>query len=151
MRMVRRFLLLLLLALSGCEEWKITPVALEGTPLVGSWYGEREDITDDRQIRDRLFIQVRASGEVDYHFLGCQSGEGATKAEKRLNLQQMPIKRLTTMKMVLQRYPLTPSFELTLGAWPDQGAGVWVVDGIALLPVEGEVLPEPGRWECRQS
>lgn len=150
MRFIHLVLLLLLSVLAGCEEWKITPVSLEGTPLVGNWYGERQEMAGDRTIHDRLFVQVRESGEVDYHFLGCERGGGSTKTEKRLNLQQMLIKRLTTVKMVLQRYPLTPSFELTLGAWPDQAEGAWVVDGIALLPVEGAVLPEPDSWQCEE-
>lgn len=143
-------LLPMLLVLSGCDALKNTPVSLAGTPLPGTWYGERQGtLGENVTLHDRLLMQVSEEGYVSYFFLACESGhaDGKTRV-KRFNLHNMPIKRLTTVKMVLQTYPLTPKFQLSLGAWPDANNGKWVVDEIELQPVDAQV-PDPGLWECQ--
>lgn len=146
-------LLPVLQMLAGCDELKITPVPLEGTALPGNWYGERETQLGNIVAYDRLFMQVSEEGYVSYFYLACESGhEDGRVRMKRFNLHNVPIKRLTTVKMVLQSYPLTPKFEISLGAWPDTNEGVWVVDDIELQPVEARsplTMPDPGLWECQ--
>lgn len=139
-----------LLLLTGCEKMKVTPVPVADTPLPGHWFGERQQsLGGTVQAHDRLYLHVTADGYVDFHFLGCESGAGNVQ-EKRLDLYAMPIKRLTTVKMVLQTFPLTPKYELTLGVWPDQGAGVWEVDGLALRNAD-QAVPPFAQWRCAGS
>ena len=147
MRKISLLLMMTMVALAGCDKLKVTPVSLQDTPLPGNWFGERQQQLGDVTTHDRLFLRVTESGYVDYHFLACESGAQQTQ-EKSMHLREIPIKRLTTVKMVLQAYPLTPKFELTLGLWPDQNAGVWEVDGVALHPVDDNNLPDPSQWRC---
>jgi len=145
--------ILLLAMLSGCDGLKNSPVSLQDTPLPGHWYGERQQQLNGVMAKDRLLLEVTATGYVSYYFLGCESGESGLVKEKRLSLHQMPVKRITTVKMVLQSYPLTPKFELSLGAWPDTNGGVWVVDQISLNPIDvaEKQAPEqsdPEQWRC---
>ena len=141
------FCLCFMVFLAGCDQWKVTPVSVQDTPLVGHWYGEREQRLGSVRAHDRLYVQVMESGLVEFHFIGCEYHSAGVQ-EKHLDLQQIPIKRLTTVKMVLQSYPLTPKFELTLGAWPDQNAGVWEVDEIGLQLTEAAKLPDYSAWHC---
>ena len=141
-------LLLVLPVLGGCEKMKNSPVSVANTPLIGDWYGERQLQDHEVTATDRLLVQVQADGYVSYHFLSCESGGVSPEREKRLDLKQMPITRLNTVKMVLQSYPLTPKFELTLGAWPDQDNGIWQVDEIPLKKVDSSQLPQPAEWAC---
>lgn len=134
--------------LAGCEQLKNTPVAMDGSPLVGSWYGETTGQSTDVRLRDRLLIQVSTQGYVNYHYLGCELQAGQPVREKRLDLLELPITRLNTVKMELQSFPLTPKFQLTLGSWPDQADGVWTVDSVALRAIEPDQAPLPATWDC---
>lgn len=146
---MRHLILILLLAvLSGCDGMKNSPVSLQDTPLPGRWYGERQQQLNGVIAQDRLYMEVSEAGYVSYHFLGCENRTNGPVKEKRLSLHQMPVKRITTVKMVLQSYPLTPKFELSLGAWPDTNEGVWVVDQISLNPADAETPPDPEQWRC---
>lgn len=149
--MVNRFFLCLLVLLpwlGGCEKMKNTPVSVVNTPLVGDWYGEQRSQGGDSFAHDQLLVRLQDDGYVSYHFLSCEFGLGQPLQEKRLDLKQMPITRLNTVKMVLQSYPLTPKFELTLGTWPDESEGVWQVDNIDLRRVDSTELPAPEQWSC---
>ncbi len=148
MRIVMVGLGLATLLLAGCEKMKNSPVEVVQTPLVGSWYGEQLQEVGDGRVHDQLFIQVKPDGYVDYHFLSCELIPGRPLQEKRLDLQHMPVIRLNTVKMVLQNYPLTPKFELTLGPWPDENGGQWVVDDIALRAAEPEQMRQVTEGSC---
>lgn len=134
--------------LSGCDQLKTTPVDLQDSPLVGTWFAEAGVQSPEGVQKDRLLVHVTASGYVSYHYLGCDQQLGSPLREKRLNLLDMPIKRLTTVKMVLQNYPLTPKYELTIGGWPDKNDGVFTLDGIPLSPIESAEVPPPALWDC---
>lgn len=134
--------------LAGCDNLKTTPVDLQDSPLVGTWFTEGSVQSSDGVQKDRLLLQIAANGYVSYHYLGCDQQLGAPLREKRLNLLDMPIKRLTTVKMVLQNYPLTPKYELTIGGWPDQNAGVLTVDGMPLRQFDAAAVPPPALWDC---
>lgn len=134
--------------LSGCDQLKTTPVDLQDSPLVGTWFAEAGVQSPEGVQKDRLLVHVTATGYVSYHYLGCDQQLGSPLREKRLNLLDMPIKRLTTVKMVLQNYPLTPKYELTIGGWPDKNDGVFTLDGIPLSPIESAEVPPPALWDC---
>lgn len=134
--------------LGGCDKLKTTPVDLKDSPLVGAWFAEASVQSPEGVQKDRLLVQVTPSGYVSYHYLGCDQQLGSPLREKRLNLQNMPIKRLTTVKMVLQNYPLTPKYELTIGTWPDKADGVFTLDGIPLRPIDSAEVPPPALWDC---
>ena len=140
---------LLLVLLAGCEKLKNSPVDVSHTPLVGRWYGEQISELGDARIHDQLYLQLKADGYVDYHYLSCEFMPGQLVQEKRLDLLHMPVIRLNTVKMVVQNYPLTPKFELTLGAWPDENAGQWVVDNIALQPAADDKLLRVTEGTCQ--
>lgn len=147
---MRRKLLVfaMLVLLGGCDKLKTMPVDLQDSPLVGTWYAEDSAQASEGIRTDRLLVQIAASGYVRYHYLGCDQRVGLPLQEKRLDLLDMPIKRLTTVKMVLQNYPLTPKYELTIGSWPDKNNGVFTLDGLSLRRVEpADVLP-PALWDC---
>lgn len=139
---------LAMMALTGCEEMKNAPVSLEGTPLPGQWYGERQQQMGKVLAHDRLYMQVSEEGYVSYFYLACESGATGPVKQKRLSLNHVPVKRITTVKMVLQTYPLTPKFELSLGAWPDMNEGTWVVDEIPLRQIKAGDRPDPEQWQC---
>lgn len=134
--------------LGGCDKLKTTPVDLQDSPLVGTWFAEASVQSPEGVQKDRLLVQVTPSGYVSYHYLGCDQQLGSPLREKRLSLQGMPIKRLTTVKMVLQNYPLTPKYELTIGSWPDKTDGVFTLDGIPLHPIDSAEVPPPALWDC---
>lgn len=129
--------------LTACDKLKNTPVAVGGTPLPGYWLGEQRDAA----FHDRLFLHVSDAGHVRYVFLSCDHRDGMN-SEKRLDLHDMPVIRLTTKKMVLQMFPLTPKFELTLGAWPDENGDVWVVDEMPLRRIDADAVPVVEAWGC---
>ena len=142
--------LAMVLALAGCDNLKNKPVSVETTPLPGIWYGEQRGENGYSVAHDRLLLQVSTDGYVSYHYLSCEFGVGQPVKEKRLDLQHMPITRLNAVKMVLQTFPLTPKFELTLGRWPDENGGLWVVDNIELQKLDTPTLPDTQNWDCSE-
>ena len=140
-------LLLVLLLSSGCEKFKNNPVDVNSTPLVGYWLGEQVTEVEGAQIYDRALIHVRNDGYLRYTVLSCGNRDGQL-SEKKLALDYMPVTLLTSVKLILQTYPLTTKYELTLGTWPDQGSGVWEVDTIPLHRIEADALPDFEAWHC---
>ena len=137
--------IMMLTLVSGCEKFRNKPVDMHNSPLVGHWFGERQLQQRGHDIWDRLYISISSDGEMGYHYLSCERGDNHFKSEKNLNLEHMPIIKLKQDELVIQTYPLTPKFDLTLGDWPDKNDGVFVVDGLNLkttAPVDW------ANWHC---
>ena len=133
---------------AGCGPFKVDPVSLQGQPIVGFWFYEGRE-TDGDHFYQRLFMHVKADGHVLYANLLCRfDAQGQLLSESRLNLNYMSVKRISTKRMVLQNYPLTPKFQLLLSAWPDQGSGVFEVDKLPLKPISSEQQPNFESWQC---
>ena len=136
-------------ALTGCDQWAVTPADISGQPIIGHWYFEEATSEGDDQFYQRLYMHVREDGRVVYANLLCRTmGTSGVTNHSELILDYMAIKRISTKKMVLQQYPLTPKFELRLGQWPDQGHGVFEVDNLKLLPIEEPQAPDYHNWSC---
>lgn len=133
---------------AGCEKLKNTPVDVSQTPLIGYWFGEQRADVNGVQTHDRLFLHVRDDGYATYTFLACEKSADGRSSSKQLALPYMPVIRLTSVKMVVQTFPLLPKFEFTLGKWPDQNEGVWVVDGIPLRGISERERPDTEQWRC---
>lgn len=133
---------------AGCEKLKNTPVDVSETPLIGYWFGEQRAEVNGVQTHDRLFLHVRDDGYATYTFLACEKFADGRSSSKQLALPYMPVIRLTSVKMVVQTFPLLPKFEFTLGKWPDQNEGVWVVDGIPLHGISESERPDTEQWRC---
>lgn len=136
--------------LAGCDQLKVTPVNIDGEPIVGHWYIEKRDQLEDEQFYQRLYMHIKADGYVLYANLLCRfNGEAKLQSESRLNLNYMAIKRINTKKIVLQSYPLTPKFELKLGSWPDQNGGILEVDNLPLSSIAADQAPDFEQWQCQ--
>ena len=147
--LTRLLALMAALALTGgCEKLKNTPVDVSQTPLIGYWFGEQRADVNGVQTHDRLFLHVRDDGHAAYTFVTCENSADGRNSAKRLALDYMPVIRLTSVKMVVQTFPLTPKFEFTLGQWPDQNEGEWVVDGIPLHVISERERPDTKEWRC---
>ena len=147
--MIKRIILLCCcLGLSACDQLKVSPVSLEGEPIVGHWFVEQRDQIGSEMFFQRLYLHIRADGYVRYVNLLCRSDENQLRNESRLNLDYTPVKRITVKKMVLQRFPLTPKFILSLGQWPDENNGIFEVDKLPLAQIESNQLPDFDAWQC---
>ena len=138
---------LLVLCIAGCDGLQIEPVDVAGQPIIGHWYyeGIEREALEQRSIR--AYLHVRRDGFAAYAYQACRSGEIASHSQ--LILDYLPIKRLNSKKMVLQKYPLTPSFQLTLGQWPDQGDGRFMVDEVPLQAIVATDVPDYRQWDCQ--
>ncbi|MEE2731771.1 MAG: hypothetical protein VYA55_13210 [Pseudomonadota bacterium] len=135
--------------LSGCDQWAVTPADISGQPIIGHWYLEQTTQEGEDRFYQRLYLHVREDGRVLYANRLCRNvGAAGASSHSELILDYMAIKRITTQKMVLQQYPLTPKFELRLGQWPDQGEGVFEVDNLVLQPIAATSAPDFRSWSC---
>ncbi len=150
-------LLILLIALAGCDNFAVTPADISGQPIIGHWYLDDTTREGDDEFHQRLYLHVREDGRVAYANLLCrQMGSGGASNHSELILEYMAIKRITTKKMVLQQYPLTPKFQLSLGQWPDQepesadesADPVFEVDNVPLRPISAGDAPDYQNWRC---
>ena len=139
-----------LVLVCGCEKMKNTPVDVMDTPLRGYWLGEQFSDNNGTQINDRLYLHVRDDGYAAYAFLSCENRDSQVY-QKKLELGYMPVIRLTTTKMVVQTFSLTPKFEFTLGEWPDESSQVWVVDNVPLNPITESEVPDTAQWQCTEA
>jgi hypothetical protein len=148
-RLIVLKLVFLAVFLVGCGQFKVDPVNLDGQPIIGHWYIEQNVQEGDDHFYQRLYLHVRADGHVLYANLLCRSNEAQGSAnESRLVLEYLPIKRISTKKMVLQSYPLTPKFEIKLGLWPDDVRAAFEVDNLTLSKVVESTLPDYKSWIC---
>lgn len=137
------------LGLSACDRFVVTPVDISGQPIIGHWYFGESVQEGDHQFFQRLYMHVRNDGFVLYANVLCrQVISSGVRSNSKLILDYLPIKRVTVKKMVLQKFPLTPKFDLSLGAWPDQGAGVFEVDNLPLRPISASDAPDYKSWDC---
>lgn len=136
-------------SLSGCDWFSVTAADVSGQPIVGHWiYDESVQEGDDR-FYQRLYLHVREDGYVLYANKLCRTNPvSQSNSNSYLLLDYFPIKRITVKKMVLQKFPLTPKFELKLGEWPDQGRSVFEVDDLPLQAITSEQIPDYKSWEC---
>ena len=148
--MMTRLVLLLLvgIGMSGCDQWAVTPADISGQPIIGHWYMEEVTHEGEDRFKQRLYLHVREDGRVVYANLLCRTLASGATNHSELILDYMAIKRISTNKMVLQQYPLTPKFELRLGQWPDQGDGLFEVDNLKLHPIEEQQAPDYQNWSC---
>lgn len=150
--MSRLSLVLLLVSgfvITGCDKWAVTPADISGQPIIGHWYLEETTQEGKDQFNQRLYMHVREDGRVVYANLLCRTMASGATNHSELILDYMAIKRISTKKMVLQQYPLTPKFELRLGQWPDQGTGLFEVDNLMLHPIEAQQAPDYHNWDCQ--
>lgn len=137
------------LFVSGCDQWAVTPADIAGQPIIGHWYMEEKTREGEELFFQRLYMHVREDGRVVYANLLCRAlGSSGANSHSELILDYMAIKRISTQKMVLQQYPLTPKFELRLGQWPDQGDGVFEVDNLKLHRIPPQQAPDYHNWSC---
>ena len=142
-------LLAIMWLLAGCDQWAVTPEDISGQPIIGHWYYAERVREGDTAFFQRLYLHVRGDGRVLYANLLCRTAlDGGIDSHSRLVLEYMPIKRISVKTMVLQQFPLTPKFQLKLGAWTDQGDGVFEVDGLPLEPITAEAAPDYSAWDC---
>lgn len=146
---------LLVLILSGCDQFAVTPADISGQPIIGHWYFSEVSREGGDEFNQRLYVHVREDGRVLYANLLCRKmGDSGFTNHSTLTLDYMAIKRISTKKMVLQQYPLTPKFELQLGHWPDQGESdnpgdvTFEVDKLPLHRIEAAAAPDFHNWEC---
>lgn len=136
--------------LSACDGWKVKPVEVSGQPVVGHWYQEilQEGLAGPEY--RRLYLQIREDGYARYHHQLCEyNGDHEVMIERKLELDYTPIKRLSEKKMLMQNYPLTPKFELTLGQWPDRNEQKqFEVDALKLDRLRENELPSLVNWTC---
>ncbi|MGB3620658.1 MAG: hypothetical protein WBA20_04870 [Ketobacter sp.] len=152
---------------NGCEKLRVEPVKVSGEAIVGHWYAEQNHSDDSIHARRRVYLQIRDDGFVRYYNLLCETDQQSQMTRRRsLELDYTPLKRLNHKKMLLQRYPLTPQFELTIGQWPDGsriGPSVAVnaeglddttsgdqfeVDNVLLQRIQESEIPAFQQWQC---
>lgn len=135
---------------AGCDQLKVTPVAMQESPLAGRWFGEMREDLGHEQVWRRLFVHVQAEGYTYYHSLICRFPNDALGAPSvsELIIEPTPIKRVSQKRLVLQSYPLTPKFQLTIGGWPADNAGRWILDEMALNRVAAAAAPQDRAWVC---
>jgi len=142
--------LVLVTLLAACEGVEVTPADISGQPIVGHWYLSESVQEGDNLFVQRVYMHVREDGYVLYANLLCrQIMSSGARNHSRLILEYFPIKRINVKKMVLQKYPLTPKYEISLGMWPDQGEGVFEVDSLPLGSIGEDQVPEYRSWECQ--
>lgn len=148
--MTHRFIVLLLCTLlMACDKVTVTPADIAGQPIIGHWYYSETVEERDNRFYQRLYMHVRQDGFVRYANVLCkQSLTADARSESKLILDYLPIKRINVKKMVLQKYPLTPHFEILLGQWPDQGQGVFEVDKLPLASIPADSIPDVQSWQC---
>ncbi len=143
-------LLLGLMLLVACDSVEVTPVDIAGQPIIGHWYFSESVEENGMHFYQRLYLHVREDGFVLYANVLCkQSLSSGVRSESRLILDYLPVKQINVKKLVLQKYPLTPKFEILLGQWPDQGSGVFEVDNMPLRPIAAAEKPDVHSWECQ--
>jgi len=141
---------------SGCEKLKVTPVDVSGQPIVGHWYFEgaqqlqqQPPQQPDIQTQQRVYLHVREDGHVLYANLICRVDvANGARNHSEMILEYPPIKRLSAKKMLLQEYPLTPQFELTIARWPTQDDDHFLVDEVLLARINADAAPDYTQWQC---
>ena len=140
------------LSLAACEKLKVEPVAVRGEAIVGHWYAQQSSQENEFLVLRHVHLQVREDGYARYYSLFCETNQQSLVTNSRsLELDYTPIKRLNQTKMLLQRYPLTPQFELTIGHWPDAEDDRFEVDQVQLERVNESEVPEFQAWNCDSS
>ena len=135
----------------GLERFKVTPVDLTGQPLVGDWMGQAQLQQGRMTVVQRLYARIEARGVVTYVSLSCAFDSDSERSEaSHLSLESVTVKRVTTQKMVLQNYPLTPQFELSIDSLPDASGQGFVLDQVPLSPISSADKPSPEGWQCAE-
>ncbi len=142
--------LALVISVVGCDQFKITPVDVTNQAIVGYWYGEKQVNEQGWQVWQRAYLHVREDGYAYYHNLLCRQyidGTGTNSSE--LKLDYMPIKDLTPTTILLQKYPMTPKFQLTIGRWPNSEDQALQLDEFLLERKTASM--ETNVWRCGES
>ena len=149
---IRSALCTLLLFLCGCEKLRVEPVSVQGQPIVGHWYAQQSSEDDGILVQRHVYLQVREDGYARYFSLLCETNlQTQSTSSRNLQLDYTPIKRLNHKKMLLQRYPLTPQFELTIEHWPEGRDDQFEVDEIQLQWLSDTEVPEFSAWSCDEA
>lgn len=139
----------LIFCISGCEKLRVEPVSVKGESIVGHWFAEQNSNEDKLMVRRKVYLQVREDGYARYYSLLCEKNlDTQLSSSRSLELDFTPIKRLNRKKILLQRYPLTPQFELTIGHWPVEDSNLFEVDQIQLHPIPETNVPDLQDWGC---
>ena len=108
---------LAMMALTGCEEMKNAPVSLEGTPLPGQWYGERQQQMGKVLAHDRLYMQGSEEGYVSYVYLACEAGATGPVKQKPV-LQARPYARVARLFLAVRiPSPCLPAITVSAHIW----------------------------------
>lgn len=131
--------------LVGCDLFKVTPVDLSNYAILGQWYGEQQ--LDEGNTRQQVYLKIQPDGLVTYYHLICRHLEDAQRAViSDLRIVDFPVKRLSPTAMVLQKYPFSPQFRLTLAQWPSAEVDRFQVDEVVLSRWDQSSIDD--QWGC---
>lgn len=142
--------LLILLApvlLWGCAL-KNDPTPLGDSEIVGQWLHDETENLNEGVLHTRMALDITRDGYASYVFISCVETDGGWQKSRGLQLKHMPIIAVSTKKIKVQTFPLTPKWEFQITAWPHQEDGRWhmSIDRKAMKKVED--IGDATQWQC---